>query len=179
MDPITSAIIVAPTTDLPYAAPEVQNILRSGLRVRPLFSPVTLRDLTRELQAGDEDAVFFLAHGSPDGILLDDAPVLLSPGALVQLVRNRFKLVYLNSCSSVALAQLIQNETGAAVICTLANVPDRDAYVTGSLFATSLARHGDIARAYKESLPGGNRIYLYLAGTERIPGFLTLGAMGT
>lgn len=163
---ITSAVVVAPTTTLPYAQPEVQNILRSGLRVRPVFSPVTLRDLTREVQAGDEDAIFFLAHGGPDGILLDDAPVLLSPGALVQLVRNRYRLVYLNTCSSVELAQLIQNETGAAVICTLTNVPDRDAYVTGSLFAASLARHGDVARAYKESLPGANRLYLYLAATD-------------
>lgn len=169
---IISAVIVAPTTTLEYAQPEVQNILRSGLRVRPVFSPVTLRDLTREVQAGDEDMIFFLAHGSADGILLDDkdprtqTPVLLSPAALVQLVRNRYRLVYLNTCSSLELAQLIQNETGAAVICTLTNVPDRDAYVTGSLFAASLARHGDVARAYKESLPGANRLYLYLAATD-------------
>jgi hypothetical protein len=175
---VQSAVLVAPTVDIPHAQQEVQNILRSGMQIRPVFSPVALKDFTRELMSGAEDGLIIMAHGNKDGVLLDEV-TLLSGSTLVQLVRGRFKWVYLNSCDSLDLAQQLQNETGAAIICTLIALPDRDAYVTGSLFVASLARHGSVSRAYRESLPGGNRTYLYLGGDEpeAQPDFLARAAM--
>lgn len=164
-------LLVAPRTNLLLADEEVQDVVNSGLDVaRLLQGEINQVELTREIRRGNFDVLWFCTHGTEQGVQLSDG--LLTISALTQLVRGRFNLVVLNSCSSVYAAQQIQNETTAAVVCTIVEIPDMDAYRTGSLFAHALARLGDSRAAYEQSKPGGNRLYLYLAGAAPRTDFL-------
>lgn len=164
--PPIKAFLVAPRSDLPLVDAEAQDILRSGLVITPIFSPVTQLVLTRELRSGDQEGIFIAGHMDDKGNIPLDKGELLSMSALTALVRGRFKWVFLNSCGSVIAAQALQNETRADIICTIIDVEDADAYRTGSLFATWLAKLGDPRDAYDQSKPGQNRIYLYVSGAR-------------
>lgn len=157
-------LLIAPHSDLPLVDAETQDVLRSGLTVTPVFSPVTQLSLTREMRRGEYDGLWLAGHMDAQGNFLLDNGELLPPAALTSLVRGRFRWVYLNTCTSVFAAQTLQNETNADVVCTLLDVPDADAYRTGSLFASALSELRDVRAAYEESRPGGNRIYLFLGG---------------
>lgn len=167
MAPMPSVLLVAPQSDLPLVAAEKDDILRSGLEVTPAYTPVTQLSLTREIRTNKSDGLWLAGHMQADGGFPLDNGQVLAASALVSLVRGRFKWVFLNACQSVYAAQQLQNETGADVICTILDVMDEDAYRTGSLFASALASLRDPRAAYDESLPGGNRIYLYLGGRSR------------
>lgn len=155
-------LLVAPTQpDLPNALDEVQDIVNSGLTVHPLLGQVRHVDVLREITLGKYDVLWLATHGNDEGVLLSDG--LLPSSLLTSLARGRVRLVILNTCSSIHAAQMIQNETRATVICTVADVPDREAYQTGALLARALADTGRIDVAYERSKPGGNRTYLLLA----------------
>lgn len=159
-------LLVAPRTNLLLADAEVQSILRSGLKVTPLLGDVTHVGLMREMLTGYYDALWFCTHGNADGIILSDGPLL--PTLLVPLVRHRVRLVVLNTCDSDDIARQLQNDTQSHVIATVVDVPDQEAFQTGALLANELATHGNIARAYHNSKPGGNRTYIWLAGTDEM-----------
>lgn len=153
-------LLVAPRQSLPAVDEEIQNVLRSGLQVTPLLGEVKLPELMREIRAGQYDVLWFATHGSAEGVQLTDQ--MLTADELVPLVRDKFGLVVLNTCSSLSVAQLLQEDANVAVICTLLDVADRQAYVTGSQFAAHLHETGDITTAYRASKPGRNRSYLFL-----------------
>lgn len=157
-------LLVAPRTNLEYADSEVQEILRSGLNVTPLLGTVNYRGLVRELSAPFYDVLWLCTHGGEEGILLSDG--IVAPSLLAPLIRGRFRLVVLNSCVSIDTAQMLQNETESDVVATVVDVPDREAFQTGALFARQLAEHGDVGRAYRLAKPGGNRTYVWLAGVQ-------------
>lgn len=166
--PVPSVLLVAPDSDLPLVQAEAQDILRSGLTVTPLFSPITQLSLIRELRGSKTDGLWLAGHMAANGDFPLDNGQILPASALVSLVRGRYAWVYLNACQSILAAQQLQNETGADVICTILDVLDEDAYRTGSLFASALAQLRDPRAAYDESLPGGNRVFVYLAGRRRL-----------
>lgn len=161
-----SVLLIAPTSDLPLAQAESQDLLRSGLRVTPIFSPVSQVTLTREIRSSRYDGLWLLGHMDADGNFGLDNKEMLSAPALTSLVRGRFEWVYLNTCHSIKAAQMLQNETKAAVICTIAEIADSEAYRTGSLFADALARLGDARAAYDDSRPGANGVYVMLGGVN-------------
>jgi hypothetical protein len=154
-------LLVAPRTDLLLVDEEVQGVLRSGLIVTPLIGNVTSAKLLEEITSGSYDVLWFASHGDATGVLLSDG--ILSASELVPQVRERFKLVVLNTCQSLNVAQQLQEEANVDVICTILDVPDRQAYQTGSLLATALFKSHNVSAAYQRSKPGGNRLYLYLA----------------
>lgn len=160
-----NVLLVAPTvTDppLPQVDAEIQAVVNSGLQVRLLHGSVSQRDVMAELAGRAFDVLWLATHGDAQGVLLSDGK--LSAGALTTLVRSsRVPFVFLNTCDSVQVALAIQQEANVAVVCTVAPVPDVDAFTTGSIFAQQLARTGDTRMAYEASKPGGNRVYLYLA----------------
>ena len=158
-------LLTAPRTDLTLADAEVQAIIRSGLDVTPLLGDVRHVDFVRDVQADDYDVLWLCTHGTSEGVHLSDG--ILSASMLTPLVRDRFDVVILNTCESVQTAIMLQNETGAEVICTVEVVPDIAAYQTGALLARSLADTGDLETAYNASRPGGNRTYLRLAGKKK------------
>lgn len=153
-------LLVAPRSDLLSVDAEIEDVMRSGLIVDPLLGNVTNTALLRRIREGEYDALWFATHGSAEGIKLSDG--MLSASALVPLVRDRFSLVFLNTCNSLPVAQMLQEEANVSVICTLLDVPDLQAYQTGSNLATALAESSSVAEAYTASKPGQNRSYLYL-----------------
>lgn len=153
-------LLIAPRTDLPNVDAEVQAILRSGLDVTPRLGDVRHSDVLADVTSGEYDAFWHAGHTTKDGLLLTDG--ILSSSELTPLIRNRFELVVLNSCDSQQTAQMLQNETEAAVVATVVAVPDRLAFQTGALFARELARTGDISTAYQAAKPGNNRQYVLL-----------------
>jgi len=160
-------LFVAPRQNLPSVDEEIQNVLRSGLAVTPLLGDVRLPELMREIRSGHYDVLWFAAHGSAEGVQLSDQ--LLTAEELVPLVRDRFSLIVLNSCSSLLVAQLLQIEANVGVICTLMEVADRQAFITGSQFAAHLHETGNIITAYLASIPGRNRSYLFLPSLSPSP----------
>lgn len=164
---VLKVLLIAPTSNLPLAQAEVQDILDSGLTVKSLFSPIRQVDVTREIRNGDYAGLWLCGHMDSSGKFPLDNNEALSASALTSFVRGRFEWVYLNTCQSIRTAQMIQNETEADVIATIVDVPDEDAYRTGSLFASWLARLDDPRAAYNESKPGSNSVYVYLAGSHR------------
>lgn len=166
-------LLVAPRSDLKLVDEESQDILRSGLQVTPLIGEVTSRELLREIKNSDHDVLWLATHGETRidafnrteyGIVLTDG--FMPSSELVAQVRGKFKLVYLNTCTSYHIAQQIQLEANVTVIGTLLDVPDRQAYQTGSIFASWLAEGLTPAQAYLKSQPGGSRIYVWLAALE-------------
>lgn len=159
-----SVLLVAPHSDLPLVDAELQDVLRSGLNVVPVFSPITQPVLLRELRRNAVEGLYLAGHMDVNGNFLLDDGEKLSTSALTAMVRGRFKWIFLNTCHSIQAAQTLQSETNTDVICTLMAVPDIDAYRTGSLFASALAETRNVRKAYEESKPGENRVYLFLSG---------------
>ncbi len=158
-------LLVAPRTNLLLVDAEVQRVLRSGLDVTPLLGTVNHETLLDEIDESDYDTLWLATHGGPAGILLSDD--ILSPSLLAPLVREKFSLIVLNTCESIMVAQMLQNETDAEIIATVQTVPDREAFQTGALFARALAQTQDTAAAYNIARPGANRTYIRLAGNGK------------
>jgi hypothetical protein len=166
-------LLVAPRTELKLVDEEAQDILRSGLDVTPLVGEVTSRELLREIRAASYDVLWLATHGEKRvnvfnqmeyGIWLTDG--FMPSSELVAQVRGKFSLVYLNTCTSYRIAQEIQIDAGVSVVGTLLDVPDRAAYQTGSLFAAALAEGLSPEAAYLRSMPGGERIYMFLGSLK-------------
>ena len=158
-------LLVAPSqASLPQSTQEVEAVVNSGLTVNLLQSNVSQRDLIREMGTpGKYDVLWLATHGDASGIMLTSE--IVTPSAIVSIVRGSgVKLVFLNTCSSIATATAIQNEANVDVICTITDVPDIEAYRTGALFATKLLQLGSFRRAYELSKPGRNSTYVYLSG---------------
>lgn len=156
-----NVLLIAPRTNLLYAEEEVQSIMRSGLEVTPLIGNVTHIDVLREVEKS-YDVLWLCTHGTEDGIELSDG--ILNVSLLVALVRGKFNLIVLNTCVSWKVAQMIQNETSAEVIATVIEVPDKEAFQTGTIFARELAKVSNPEMAYYKARPGNNRTYIRLAG---------------
>jgi hypothetical protein len=154
-------LLVAPRSNLLSVDEEIQDVMRSGLTVTPLLGNVSATDLIRDIKARDYDCLWLATHGNSDGIELSNGEMFPAT-ELVAHVRERFSLVVLNTCDSLGIAQLFQEEANVGVICTLLKVPDTLAYRTGSRLAAALYETSTVAEAFLASRPGRNREYLYL-----------------
>ena len=161
-------LVIAPTTDLPNADGETQRII-NALHPEVMLGTVTISDVLDKIQGGAFDVVWFVGHSGPEGLQLSDG--ILTPAHLAQILRQSPpSLVVLNSCSSLHTAMRVHDDVLCAVICTVLDVPDLDAYVTGASLANALAQGYDIAQAYQMSRPSVNRQYVLLNGNVRLNG---------
>jgi len=166
--PRYTVLIIAPSADLPNADAETQRIINT-LHPEVLLGRVTVSDVLDCVQSSTFDIIWFLGHSSTDGLELSDG--ILSPSHLAQILRQSPpSLVVLNSCSSLHTAMRVHDDVQAAVICTVLDVPDVDAYITGASLANVLAQGLDINQAYQVSRPSANRQYILLNGTVRLNG---------
>lgn len=158
-------LLIAPRHEsLPTAMidSEINEILTSGLSVSPVMGTVDSERFLRSITANGHRILFLLTHGKEEGIMLSDG--ILPVSLFVQAVRDRFDLVFLNTCDSLSVAQMIQNECATGVICTIDDVNEKVAYYTGSQLAKELSRGLNFYDAYKRARPGGNQTYVFLAG---------------
>lgn len=161
-------LLIAPDVGLEGAAAEVQRVA-NALHGDILIDDVPITAVMDALSQATYDIVWFASHGGPDGVELSDGT--LSAEMLTQLLRQACPgLVVLNTCSSLHIANQLHDDIGCAVIATIADVADRDAYVTGTLLASALARGLSIPDAYTAAKPGRNRTYVLLNGTVRMGG---------
>ncbi len=153
-------LLIAPRSTGLVVEDEVQDILRSGLDVTPILGTVTLQEILDD--SGEYDILWIAAHGGPDGVRLSDDQ-LWRTDELIDYAKD-FALIVLNTCSSLEIAQGISNRWGAGVICTIADVGDRDAGRVASRFARALATTGDASQAYEYAKRGATKTYLYVGG---------------
>lgn len=166
--PRYTVLVIAPESGLPNADAETQRII-NALRPDVMLGRVTVSDVLDKIQGGTFDIVWFLGHSSTDGLELSDG--ILSPSHLAQILRQSPpSLVVLNSCSSLRTAMCVHDDVQAAVICTVLDVPDVDAYITGASLANALAQGLDVSTAYQVSRPSANRQYILLNGSVRLNG---------
>lgn len=157
--------LTAPKSNLGHVPDEVQDIIGSGLQIAgSLLGDVTYTEFVREIRRVEADCLWMAMHGSAAGWQFNGG--LLDVGTLAALIRGRFSYVFLNTCQSLAGAQLLQNEGHVDVVCTVKDVDDLSAYSTGSLMAAALAETNDFWQAYERSRPGNNTAYVYLFGSR-------------
>jgi hypothetical protein len=154
-------LVVAPETDLTLVRDEVTAVVNS-LGANILQGFVTADMVLNKVTEG-WNVLWFMTHGTEEGILLSDGP--LNASALTTLARAADAgLVVLNTCQSINVAMQVYNELQVSVVCTLSNVPDREAFFTGKLLAKELAKGKSYLDAYLDSKPGQTERYIFLQG---------------
>lgn len=167
-------LVVAPESDLDHARDEVEEVVRA-LGAVALMGEVTTRLLLLHFAPVNGrprrwDVLWFAAHGSGEGVSLSNGE-LLTTARLIQDARNcGARLVVLNSCDSEDVALRLHHELRIDVICTVTEVPDLDAYRTGTYLAQRLAEGMSVRDAYERAQPGRNRLYLHLQGEVEMGG---------
>lgn len=156
-------LLVAPTTELEYRDEEVAAVV-NALQPTLLSGNVSVTSLIEHANR-KWDLIWFASHGTKDGVLLSDG--ILPTSQLTTIVRSSgAEAVFLNTCESFPVALALQNELQVSVVCTVQEVPDAAAYVTGRVFAEGLAGGKSVHGAYNYSLPGSNQSYVYLHGRD-------------
>lgn len=139
-------LLAAPYSDLAFARAELSDWRASGLDVVEVPSPVSVIAFTRAVQQVQGAGLVIIAHGGPDGVLLDNAE-LLDWQTLAPLVRGRFEWLFINTCDSQPIADALALACGLPILCTVTDVPDKRAYTVGSTFAARLAEGYDFQQA--------------------------------
>jgi hypothetical protein len=157
---MTDVLVIAPDhADLPNAAAEIAAISRHHNAV-VLSGVVRDGDIALAVQEGPYAYVWWITHGSSEGVLLSDG--LLSIAGVGQYVRtSAAELCVLNTCDSENVALAITTYSNADIICTVGPVDNRDAIRLGSLLAAELAQSNDAYTAYQAVAPPGGP-YRYL-----------------
>lgn len=107
------------------------------------------------------DIVWLVTHANEQGWYLADG--IVNASEMTPLLRSSEAiLTVMNTCSSYQVAHAIHDEIGTNFICTVRDVPDRQAFITGSIFAQKLAAGMDFYSAYKAAKPGQNSTYTFL-----------------
>lgn len=165
-------LVIAPDLPgLPHRAAEIQQLLAAHPGTRPLVGNVTMRSVVMALQQ-PTDIVWFISHSSAAGIQLSDG--LLTAGDLAPLVRSA-DLIVLNTCSSLATAAAVNEETRVDTIAAINDVEDRSAFRFGVSFLRNLAQGRAFRQAFDASISAADSNYVYLEGVrvKRMDGDLT------
>lgn len=158
-------LVIAPDLEsLPKTAVEIAAITRYHPESTVLRGTVRDEDIARAISEESFELMWFISHGSSDGILISDE-VWLPTAALVQYVRaDGIGLCILNTCSSEEIAREITASAGADVICTIGEVDNSDAARLGQLLAGELAYCETYREAYELVAPPGGSYRYYESG---------------
>jgi hypothetical protein len=160
-------LVVAPETDLVMVSAEVMNVVNAlGAKIlqHPESNVYGLLNMINE----PFDILWFATHGDENGIYLSEGE-LLSTSELTTVVRAAgARLTVLNTCSSRPVALTIHDELQTEFVCTIKPVPDRTAFITGTIFARKLAQGLGFFEAYQQAKPGQNSTYAYIGDREQV-----------
>lgn len=148
---------VVKSDDLDYGMDEVNEL--AGLLRAELLSgkKATINGLIDAL-AGGCDILWLITHATEEGWFLADG--IVNASETTTLVRSSgVFLTVMNTCSSFEVARTAARELGSAFICTVKEVPDRQAFITGVIFAQKLVAGYDYTSAYELAKPGQNSTY--------------------
>lgn len=161
---IYRTLVIAPRTNLVLVEDEVTAVVNS-LHANLLQGVVTANQVLDKISEG-WDIIWFMTHGTEEGIMLSDGP--LSAASLTTFIRTaEARLVVLNTCESIGVALDIHNELLTNLVCTLRELPDREAFFTGKQLSLHLARGKSFSQSYLAAKPGQNQNYIFLVGKER------------
>ncbi|MGD9725208.1 MAG: CHAT domain-containing protein [Nitrospiraceae bacterium] len=168
---MVKTLLIAPSVGLGQADEEVQRVVNWLHPEKVMLGGVTAEEVLDALGTGPYDLIWFATHGTSEGIELSDG--LLRTRDLVQLLQgSQVKCIFLNTCSSVAVAIRLHDWIKtAAVVSTSAETDDVVAARTGALFAQYLAQGKSWREAYELSKPvDADYIYINdsLTGNEML-----------
>lgn len=155
---------------LPHVANEAAAASNEHPGSKLLAGQVGERDVANAAGPGGFDMFWLATHVVDSDVLLSDS-ILPADNLITYIKASGAATVFLNTCSSVAIAQRIVDETDAHAITTVSDLPDEHAMATGILFARQLATLGDPRQAYERSKPARNKIYLFLQNAHPKPTF--------
>lgn len=171
-------LLVAPRIqELPNIDREVAGIVNSGLSVRLLNGDVSRTDIVKAISDGEFDLLWLASHGVHEGVYLSDG-ILDASALITYVVSNGIRHVFLNTCDSMLVANVIAQGAGVDVIATVGQVGDKRAFETGVLLASHLSKGMEFRQAYELSKPGQNENYIFLTGVLRA-GVRRQGSVGT
>ena len=146
-------LFIAPSDTKLDVVPEIDALYEYGYSVQSVQGEVSRARLFDLVRRQKFDVLHFACHSGPDGVLLSKAEMFDTP-SIVQFAKMcNATLVFLNSCQSIEVGQILIDEDIPAVICTRADVQDQIAKETAQAFYKQLTAHGDIRRAYHDSRP--------------------------
>lgn len=147
-----------PIEKLKYGEDEVTEIVNK-LHASVIRGPrANLYDLLHKLEEG-WDVIWLVTHGEEAGWYLSDG--LVNVSEMTTMIRSSgIYLTVMNSCASYRVAKKAAEELGTAFICTLTEVPDRQAFITGVIFAQKLAAGYDYQQAFELAKPGQEHPYI-------------------
>lgn len=146
-------LFIAPSDTKLDVVPEIDALYEYGYTVQSVQGEVSRSRLFDLVRRQKFDVLHFACHSNPDGVLLSSAEAFDTP-SIVQFAKMcGATLVFLNSCQSIEIGQVLIDEDVPAVICTRADVQDQIAKETAQAFYKQLAGHGDVRRAYHDSRP--------------------------
>lgn len=157
-------IAVAPPRELRYGLDEVMQVVNL-LGAEILTGPQASLHGFLQILSQPYDVLWILTHGVEEGWFLSDG--LVNASEMTALVRSSgIFLTVMNSCSSYEVAYEVASELGTAMVCTIAEVPDRQAFITGTLFARHLASGLDYVTAWEKAKPGQEHPYILIEATR-------------
>jgi hypothetical protein len=160
-------LIIAPHhPDLPSVASEAAAASNAHPGSTLLAGHVSEQDIATASAVGGFDLVWLATHGTEDHIMLSNS-ILPADALITYIAASGAPLVFLNTCTSIVIAQRLVDETPATVIATVVPVPDATAMRTGILFASQLASLKDPRVAYDRSKPARNHTYIYLQNARQ------------
>lgn len=146
-----------PVSDLEYGMDEVMQIVNL-LGARLLSGKQATIHGLLDILAQGWDGIWLVTHAEEEGWYLSDG--IVNASETTTLIRSSgTMLLVMNTCSSYEVAYKVSKELGTPVICTVQEVPDRQAFITGVIFAQKLATGLDYETAYYLAKPGQNSTY--------------------
>lgn len=163
--------------ELQYGMSELQRVVNPLRATLLTEDDATINGLLTHL-SGTVDILWVISHGAQEGFFLNDG--LVNASELTSLLRSADTfLCVLNTCESYETAHQIAWEMDVAILCTISEVPDRTAFISGALFARHLAAGLDYVTAWEKAKPGQEHPYqLFQARREmnpRVPSIPPIG----
>ena len=162
-----SAIIIAPTGNLPFLPEEIENLLvalQKNFKVTLLQTEVTETKLAREFNLGKTYSLVWVAsHTSETGIQLTGDEVISVANFSRWLLNVECRVLVLNSCFSAQLVAEIQNYANVEVVATIRpeGIKDKDATINASFLATNLVKTDSVQLAVQRATGNGATQYCY------------------
>ena len=163
-------LFIAPSDTGLDVATEIDSLRRQGLEVVSLEGVVTAKrifDYVNDPNTGCFDIVHFVCHtieNNQQQFIVLTGSETLSAGAVMQIARQTGALlIYLNSCSTAVIGQLLIDNHIPSSIVTIGELKDGMAWQTAGTFYRMLIRTGDLRSAYVASRPAADGKYLWLS----------------
>lgn len=154
---------------LPSEVQELANVLSSaGNKIIILQSPVTRLEIYRALSNGRIDIVWFGAHSSEEGWVLDGGEEIKASEFAWFIKLCGATDVILNSCYSVRFVETLRDTANVVATISDRGVDDGEAWSTALYFGRALVVNEDVQSAYDNVISGIGTQYQFFASRKKV-----------